>query len=119
MSQDPTERRLRALEAGHDLLVQQNAELVTALHNFDERVAQAIVKATRQLITDPDTLAAVGTVAAELLTKRAQEEAGGWLWGLVKRFASDWLVRVALLLWVAKLAGLEAAAKVWSWFAKG
>lgn len=110
-----TDRRLRALEAGHDLLVQQHAELVVALQDIDQRIAAAIVAGTRQLITDPQTLAAVGSAAAGLLTKRAQEETGGWLLSMVKRVASDWLVRLAVLYWVLKLAGVDAAARVWTW----
>lgn len=111
---EQTELRLRALEAGHALLVQQNAELVVALQDLDGRIASALVKATRELITDPATLAAVGTVAADLLTRRAQEEAGGWMWGLVKRVASDWVVRLALLYFVLKLLGVDAAAHIWT-----
>lgn len=70
-----------------------------------ECIAQAVAAGVRDVLTDPDVLAQVGTAAIGVLRKRARDEAGGIVLGFLRRLLTNWLVWAIALAWLLKTFG--------------
>ncbi len=79
---------------------------------LEEQLCAAMAKAMRQVILDPEVIAAVGEIAGAMLQESAKRRAGGLVLGAVKAFFSRWIVIAILLLLLGQIVGLPKALQV-------
>ena len=82
----------------------------------EERVAACMAHAMRQVLTDPEVHAAVGSVAFAALQRHAAEVTGGFLLGTLRRVLMRWLIIATVMLVIAKYLGVSSAVKLWASF---
>lgn len=111
-----TELRLRTAEVHLRLLNDQLAEHHVLWAEMDERLARAVASALREVSTDPQTLASIGAIAAQMLTKTARDQTGGFVLGWLVTVLKDWGLKLLVVYFVLKWAGIDAAAAVWKLF---
>lgn len=78
-----------------------------------EDMPRAIAAAMREVLTDPVTLERAMGIVADVAQKRAAEKTGRALGGLVKALFTRYLLAGCIVLWIAKMAGIEAAVRAW------
>ena len=99
------------MEKAINMLAAQQADLTRTMQDFVTTQPQALAGAMREVLTDREVLAKVGATSAEILQEAAVQQTGGIVWGVLRKLAGDWLVRIAVVLVVLKLAGIDAATK--------
>ena len=74
----------------------------------------AMAAALKLVLTDQSVIEDVMGKVVSTAQRRTAEKAGNAVGNVIKSFFTRWLVIACILLLVAKTAGLDVAAKVWS-----
>lgn len=119
MNPDQFDLRLRALEAGHDLLAQQSAQFVVALREIEGSMARGAAAGLREILTDDELMDATLERLRSRLVRGAAERTGRWLFDGLKTLFSKWLVIGLIFLGVAQFLGWAPAKVVFGWLTSG
>lgn len=78
-----------------------------------QHVADGVAEGFKRVLSDPETIGAVMNIVVDTAQKKAAERAGMAFFGLAKSLLTKWIVIAAIVLLVAKVAGVDVATKTW------
>lgn len=110
--------RMRVVEAGQRMLMDQSAEMAVAMHGLDDRLKRAVADGLREVLADDDLMDATLERLRSRVVRGAAETTGRWLWGSVKAVLSKWLLILIIVVLVSQAAGLAPAKAVLGWLTK-
>lgn len=76
--------------------------------------AEAMAAALRSVLTDKKVMAAAMDIVVTEAQRRAAEKTGNAVGAMVKSLLTRWVIIGCIVVMVAKTAGIDVAAKVWS-----
>lgn len=97
-----------------DQRLQDMAEQIAALPaELQQTVADGVAQGLREVLQDPDAIAAVMDAVVATAQRRAAEQAGRAIFGAMRAVLGKWLLIGVIVLMALKLAGVDVALKVW------
>lgn len=81
--------------------------------DMKQHVAEGVATGFKQVLADPEVIEQVMDIVVSTAQKRAAERTGMAFFALGKSLLTRWVVIAAVVLLVAKLAGVEVATKTW------
>jgi hypothetical protein len=88
-------------------------QLANLQADLQQAVAEGVAEGLRQVMQDPEAIAAVMDAVVATAQRRAAEQAGQALFGVIRTVLGKWLVIGAVVLLTFKVAGSEVAMKTW------
>lgn len=102
-----------------DQLEAMAGELATLRGDLQQAVADGVAEGLRAVMQDPEAIAALMDAVVSTAQQRAAQQAGQALFGVLRAVLGKWLVIGAIVILTLKLAGSDAAIKVWKLFTGG
>lgn len=102
------------MTADDEARLQDMADRIAALPaELQQAVADGVAEGLRRVMQDPDAIASVMDAVVATAQRRAAQQAGQALFGVIRTVLGKWLVIGAVVLLTFKVAGSEVAAKTW------
>lgn len=78
-----------------------------------QHVADGVADGFKRVLSDPETISSVMNIVVDTAQKKAAERTGMAFFALGKSLLTKWILIGAIVVLVAKMAGVDVATKVW------